>query len=409
MWRWTASHCVFAKLGPRRSVFRTSASNILCFGELTVYSGAYLARGNPRRAGYGGGLPHIAYSRNWALGAAIFVPARRIFSGLPHSPSIAARTWRVGPKPSGMWRWTASHCVFAKLGDRRGDFRASASNILWFGALTVHSGAYLARGDPSRAGCGGGLPRIAYSRNWALDAAIFVPARRISSVSAHSPSIAARIWRVGTHAERDVAVDSLALRIREIGPSARRFSCQRVEYSLVWRTHRPKRRVLGAWEPTPSGIRPWTASHCAFAKLGPRRGDFRASASNILWFGELTVHSGTYMARESDAERDVAVDCLALRIREIGRSARRFSCQRVEYSLVWRTHRPKRHVLGAWEPTPSGMWRWTASHCEFAKLGDRRGDFRASASNILWFGARTVQSGAYSARGSEAERDVAVD
>ena len=148
---------------------------------------------------------------------------------------------------------------------RFGDFRADASYIPWFGALTVHSGAYLARGDPSRAGCGGGLPCIAHSRNWALSAAIFVPTRRIFPGLARSPSRAARIWRVGTQAERDVAVDCLALRIREVGPSTQRFLCQRLEYPLFWRSHRQKRRVLGAWEPTPSGVRPWTASHCAFA------------------------------------------------------------------------------------------------------------------------------------------------
>ena len=65
--------------------------------------------------------------------------------------------------------------------------------------------------------------RIAYSRNWALGAAIFVPTRRVLPGLARSPFIAASTWRVGTQAERDVAVDCLALRILEIGPSMRRF------------------------------------------------------------------------------------------------------------------------------------------------------------------------------------------
>jgi hypothetical protein len=62
---------------------------------------------------------------------------------------------------------------------RRGEFRASASTIACFGALAVESGACFARGGPSRAGFGSGLPRIAYSRKYALDVAIFAPASTI--------------------------------------------------------------------------------------------------------------------------------------------------------------------------------------------------------------------------------------
>ena len=132
---------------------------------------------------------------------------RRIFPVLTRSPWIVMYIWCVRLGLSGAWRRTASHCVFA----------------------------------------------------------IFVPARRVLPGLARSPSIAARTWRVGTQVERDVAVDCLALRIRQIGPSTQRFSCQRLECPLIWRTLRQKRRVLGAWGPTPSGVRPWTASHCTFA------------------------------------------------------------------------------------------------------------------------------------------------
>jgi hypothetical protein len=247
-------------------------------------------------------------------------------------------------------------------------------------------------------GCGGGLPRIAYSRNWALDAAFFVPAPRISSVWAHSPSKAARTWRVRTHAERGPAMDCLTLRIRVIGPSTRRY---------------------------------------------------HNDALKIPSFDTLTLESDVHLVRETGAERDTALGCLTLRIREIGPSARRFSCQRLECPLFWRTHRQKRRVLSAWGPTPSGIRPWTASHCVFtklgprlgditttprrfplltrppwivmyicrvrpgqcvtrrwaaslcvfAKLGPRRGDFRTSTSGTPWFGALTVHSGAYLARG----------
>jgi hypothetical protein len=325
--------------------------------------------GNPSRVGCGGGLPHIAYSRKCALKVAIF----------------------------------------------------DASNIRCFGALIVESGSCSARGDPSRAGCGGGLPRIAYSRNRALDVPIF-DASNIRCL-ARSPPRAARIWRMGTQAERDAAVDCIALRIREIGPSARRFSCQRVEDSLFWRARRRERRVLGAWRPKPSGMRRRSALHCVFAKMRPRRGDFapRRRIFSVLALSQSQVarirREGIQVERDAavdclalrireigpstcrfstrrifavlarspsraariwrvgtQAERDAAADCIALRIREIGPSARRFSCQRVEDSLCWRARRRERRVLGAWGPKPSGVRRWTASHCVFAKLGPRLGN-----------------------------------
>jgi hypothetical protein len=47
--------------------------------------------------------------------------------------------------------------------------------------------------------------------------------RRIFPVLARSQSKVARIRRVGTQAERDATADCLALRIREIGPSTRRY------------------------------------------------------------------------------------------------------------------------------------------------------------------------------------------
>ena len=65
-----------------------------------------------------------------------------------------------------------SHYVFAKLGPRLGDFRASPWKIPYFGTLAVETGAYLVLRDVSRAGRGGGVPRIAHSRECPLDAAI---------------------------------------------------------------------------------------------------------------------------------------------------------------------------------------------------------------------------------------------
>ena len=52
---------------------------------------------------------------------------------------------------------------------------ANASKIPAFDTLTVESGMCLVLEDLNRAGCGGGLPRIAYSRNWALESVISPP------------------------------------------------------------------------------------------------------------------------------------------------------------------------------------------------------------------------------------------
>jgi hypothetical protein len=140
-------------------------------------------------------------------------------------------------------------------------------------------------------------------------------------------------------------LDCLPLRIREIGPSARRFSYQYVEDSLFWRDHRRKWRELGAWGPTLSGVRRWTASHCVFAKLGPRLGDITTTPRRfrLLTRSPRRVMCVRYVGTKT--ERDVAVDCLALRIREIGPSTRPISCQRVEDSLFWRARRRKWRVF----------------------------------------------------------------
>ena len=71
--------------------------------------------------------------------------------------------WRL--KPSGVWRWTAPHCAIVKMRPRNNYFRAVASNIRIFEALTVESDGHLVREHLSLAGSGGGQPRIAHSRH----------------------------------------------------------------------------------------------------------------------------------------------------------------------------------------------------------------------------------------------------
>ena len=62
---------------------------------------------------------------------------------------------------------------------------AGASKIPAFHMLADESCVFLVFGDPSRAGCGGGLPRIAHSGNWTLEGASFQrpPALRLPSLA----------------------------------------------------------------------------------------------------------------------------------------------------------------------------------------------------------------------------------
>jgi hypothetical protein len=183
----------------------------------------------------------------------------------------------------------------------------------------------------------------------------------------------------------------------------------------VWRARRRNRRLLCVWGPKPSGTRRRTASHRVFLKMRPRSGVFRTSASTIPCFGALAVESGTYFARGGPSRAGLG-GCIALRIRENAPSKRRFSHQRVDYSLFRRARRRKRRVLGARGPKPSGTRRGPASHCVFVKMRPRRGDFRRvergdfrRVEYSLFFGALTVESGAYSARGDSNRTGVAAD
>ena len=66
---------------------------------------------------------------------------------------------------------TDSHCVFAKMRRRIGDFHAVASNILYLDSHNLESDVCLMFGDLRRTGCGGGRPSIAYSQKLALELA----------------------------------------------------------------------------------------------------------------------------------------------------------------------------------------------------------------------------------------------
>jgi hypothetical protein len=185
-------------------------------------------------------------------------------SDLAHSPSKAARTWRVGthaergPAVDGLplhirvigpstWRYhndaskmpsfdtlalksdvhlvretgaerdTALDCLALRIRENVGPstrrYHDDASKIPPFYTLAMKSYVRLARGDPSRVGCGGGLPRIAYSRNWALDTAISVPTRRTFPVLERSPSKAAHRWRLGRLCRSGAATAPTRLRL----------------------------------------------------------------------------------------------------------------------------------------------------------------------------------------------------
>ena len=81
------------------------------------------------------------------------------------------------------------------------------------------------------------------------------------------PGSLTHIWCVETRTERDAASDCLTLRIRKLGSLNRRFPLFTVEHLVFGRPHRYMKLTIGAWRPKLSGMRPRTASHCAFSKM----------------------------------------------------------------------------------------------------------------------------------------------
>ena len=103
------------------------------------------------------------------------------------------------------------------------------------GTVTGQLYSFLMLGESSRVGYSGGPPRIAYSSNWAL----------------------------------------------ELANASSRAKDTRIKYCR--RTVLP---LLDAWKTDPSGMRHQTASHCAFAKLGPQTSEYTPGPSNI---GEVAL------------------------------------------------------------------------------------------------------------------------
>ena len=130
----TDPHWVFAKRGPRIGEYAPGPSNIGALALSTVTVCALL----------------------------MFVNASSVGCGC-RCPSLRIR--QIGPS------------------NRRA--HAGASKIPAFDMLAVEGCVYLVLGDPSRAGCGGEFPRIAHSRNGALEGASFQrpPGLRLHSLA----------------------------------------------------------------------------------------------------------------------------------------------------------------------------------------------------------------------------------
>ena len=71
-------------------------------------------------------------------------------------------------------------------------------------------------------------------------------------------------------------------------------------------------------------MRRWTASNCVFANLGSRLGDFTTTPRIIPLLTRSPWRVMCVWWVETGAEWDEAADCLALLIREIGPSTRRY-------------------------------------------------------------------------------------
>ena len=80
----------------------------------------------------------------------------------------------------------------------------------------------------------------------------------------------------------DVAADHLALRIRKSGPPiGDMFTPWGLRDSHCRYVHHNRIRPLGAWRQDQNGMRPRTDPHCAFAKWGPRIGEYASGPSNL--------------------------------------------------------------------------------------------------------------------------------
>ena len=129
---------------------------------------------------------------------------------------------------------------FADLLFAKADFRVWTWTTPCFDTRAVESGMCLVLGQPSRTGCGGGRPRIAHSQKLALES---TTASRLANDTALS--IVA-----GQH-----------------------------DHYLV----------------QPSGMRRQTASHCAFAKMGPQTGECAPGPSIVGEVPFSTVNVYVYL------------------------------------------------------------------------------------------------------------------
>ena len=150
------------KIGPSNRQAHADAPKIPAFDTITVESGVRLVLGDAIRVGCGARLPRIAYSKSWAretANASRRAQDSRIrYHRQTAWPLIGARR----TESSGMRRQTASHCAFAKMGPRIGEYASGPSNIgeVSFSTATVYVCSMFV--NASSVGCGGRAPCIAH-------------------------------------------------------------------------------------------------------------------------------------------------------------------------------------------------------------------------------------------------------
>ena len=149
MRRRTASHCVFRRIGPSKTLCDESSSKIPFFYTLTVDIDVCLVRGDPSWVGCFGGLPRIVYFAE--LGPRKYdvktTPQRSPV--LTRSPSRLICVWCVETEAE--WDaavgWLALR--FSPNGPSKTRSHDDSSKIPCFYTIDVEIDICLVRGDPS--------------------------------------------------------------------------------------------------------------------------------------------------------------------------------------------------------------------------------------------------------------------
>ena len=166
------------------------------------------------------------------------------------------------------------------------------------------------------------------------------------------------------------------MRIRQIGPSNWRMRVagpKTPALSIITGQVYP---LLDTWRTEPSGMRHQTASHWAFAKLGPQTSEYTPGPSNIgeVALSTVALYVCLMFVNASSVVCGGTAPCIA---HSQNRALKPTSSpRRLKDSWFRHAHCRDWYVFGAWGREQSGVRRRTVSHCAFAKVRPPIGDVR---------------------------------